>query len=59
MTRAILRSISVGLIAIAAIWGYVGDYLSQLALWLPVLGGGIVLLLVGIALLRRKAVPEQ
>jgi Na+/H+ antiporter NhaB len=50
----VLTTVGAVLVTIAAVWGYVGDYVSQFAIWLPVLAAGIVLLLIGILVLRRR-----
>ena len=50
----VLTTVGAVLVAIAAVWGYIGDYVGQLAIWLPILVGGVVLMLIGIVVLRRR-----
>jgi hypothetical protein len=50
----VLTTVGAVLVVVAAIWGYVGDYVNQLLIWLPFLIGGVVLMLIGVLLLRGR-----
>jgi len=54
----VLTTVGAVLVVIAAVWGYIGDYVGQLSVGLAILIDEIVLLFVGVRLLRGRRAAE-